>query len=260
MVEISSSSSLHNYKVDMMMIFSFKISFFTIHCTKSGPVCPISWPWSWKRDKESDCSCTKTTIPAIIKEHGVTESRSTNQSWNAEKRNVPQSCRRHPPYLHPSKLQTPPSVWCVNPKLQTPSSVSSVNQSCMTPSSVSASIKVADAILRICVNQSCRRHPPYLRQSKLQTPSSVSASGIKVADAILLGRDRDQDRDLSSRDRDETETFAKLSETRPRRDPRVSETRPRRDLFLVETISRHMAYKCMVYALHTVSQKKNPLD
>ena len=76
----------------------------------------------------------------------------------------------------------------------------------------------------------------------------------------LLGRDRDQDRDLSSRDRDETETFAKLSETRPRRDPRVSETRPRRDLFLVETISRHMAYKCMVYALHTVSQKKNPLD
>ena len=76
----------------------------------------------------------------------------------------------------------------------------------------------------------------------------------------LLGLDRDQDRDLSSRDRDETETFAKLSETRPRRDPRVSETRPRRDLFLVETISRHMAYKCMVYALHTVSQKKNPLD
>ena len=74
----------------------------------------------------------------------------------------------------------------------------------------------------------------------------------------LLGRDRDQDRDLSSRDRDETETFAKLSETRPRRDPRVSETRPRRDLFLVETISRHMAYKCMVYALHTVSQKKIP--
>ena len=76
----------------------------------------------------------------------------------------------------------------------------------------------------------------------------------------LLGRDRDQDRDLSSRDRDETETFAKLSETRPRRDPRVSETRPRRDLFLVETKLRHMAYKCMVYALHTVSQKKNPLD
>ena len=75
----------------------------------------------------------------------------------------------------------------------------------------------------------------------------------------LLGRDRDQDRDLSSRDRDETETFAKLSETRPRRDPRVSETRPRRDLFVVETISRHMAYKCMVYALHTVP-KKNPLD
>ena len=34
----------------------------------------------------------------------------------------------------------------------------------------------------------------------------------------LLGRDRDQDRDLSSRDRDETETFAKLSETRSRRD------------------------------------------
>ena len=31
----------------------------------------------------------------------------------------------------------------------------------------------------------------------------------------LLGRDRDQDRDLSSRHRDETETFAKLSETRP---------------------------------------------
>ena len=75
----------------------------------------------------------------------------------------------------------------------------------------------------------------------------------------LLGRDRDQDRDLSSRDRDETETFAKLSETRPRRDPRVSETRPRRDLFLVETISRHMAYICLVYALHTVSQKMNPL-
>ena len=76
----------------------------------------------------------------------------------------------------------------------------------------------------------------------------------------LLGRDRDRDRDLSSRDRDETETFAKLSETRPRRDPRVSEKRPRRDLFLVETISRLMAYICMVYALHTVSQKKNPLD
>ena len=74
----------------------------------------------------------------------------------------------------------------------------------------------------------------------------------------LLGRDRDQDRDLGPRDRDETEPFAKLSETRPRRDPRVSETRPRRDLFLVETISRHMAYICMVYALHTVSQKRIP--
>ena len=64
-----------------------------------------------------------------------------------------------------------------------------------------------------------------------------------------------------------TETWAPETETRPRRlpnwprrDPRVSETRPKRDLFLVETISRHMAYICMVYALHTVSQKKNPLD
>ena len=62
-----------------------------------------------------------------------------------------------------------------------------------------------------------------------------------------------------------TETWALETETRPRRlpnclrrDPRVSETRPRRDLFLVETISRHMAYKCMVYALHTVSQKRIP--
>ena len=77
----------------------------------------------------------------------------------------------------------------------------------------------------------------------------------------LLGRDRDQDRDLSSRDRDlssrdrdETETFAKLSETRLRRDPRVSETRPRRDLFLVETIS---AYICMVYTYHCVPKKES---
>ena len=77
-----------------------------------------------------------------------------------------------------------------------------------------------------------------------------------------LGRDRDQDRDLSSRDRDETETFTKLSETRPRRDPRVSETRPRRDLFLVETISRHMAYICMVYICtsHCVPKKESLID
>ena len=70
----------------------------------------------------------------------------------------------------------------------------------------------------------------------------------------LLGRDRDQDRDLSYRDR-------------ARRDRDVCQTVrdetlecPRRDFFLVETISRHMAYICMVYALHTVSRKKNPLD
>ena len=60
---------------------------------------------------------------------------------------------------------------------------------------------------------------------------------------------------------------------RPRRDRDVCQTVrdrdetlecPRRDrdetFFLVETISRRMAYKCMVYALHTVSQTKNPLD
>jgi hypothetical protein len=45
----------------------------------------------------------------------------------------------------------------------------------------------------------------------------------------LLGRDRDRDRDLSSRDRDETETFAKLSETRPRRDRDETLECPRRD-------------------------------
>ena len=109
--------------------------------------------------------------------------------------------------------------------------------------------------------QDGRQNPKWLPKCHKFALSCISLYGnLQGWAQDLLGRDRDQDRDLSSRDRDETETFAKLSETRPRRDPRVSETRPRRDLFLVETISRHMAYKCMVYALHTVSQKKNPLD